>query len=116
MRKTWWLIAAAMPLLAAAPNRQLSLSVPSDSTLQPLAPPSATAPRQRYEPAPLPDRGLALTVPRTTAEPHVAPTLFTTRDQYRGDGFSRGSTAQAEQEHRYKPPVGFSLHMPFQPE
>ncbi|HYZ61646.1 MAG TPA: hypothetical protein VE650_04270 [Acetobacteraceae bacterium] len=106
-----------LPLIAASPpQRGLSLSVPGDnSLLLPFSTNTAVASRTgpSYEPAPTPNRDVSgPTAPRATNEPTLTPSLFTTRNQYRGDGFSPGSTAQSEQEKRMKPGAGFSLHMP----
>ena len=46
----------------------------------------------------------------------LSPTLLNRSEQYRGDGFSNGSTAQAEQERRIRPGAGFNLKMPLQPQ
>ncbi len=115
--KNSWLIALALPLMAAAPPRQLTLAVPSEALGQPLSAYGTSAAPQRYQPAPLPNRDLSgPTGPRASTEPTLAPTLFTSHERYRGDGFSRGSSVQGEQERNVKPPVGFSLHMPFTPQ
>lgn len=112
----------ALPLLAAAPpQRWLSLAVPTNnSPLLPVAPDSPAVVARgtpSYEPAPTPNRDVrAPAGPRASNAPSLAPSLFTTKDQYRGDGFSPGSTAQSEQEKRIKPGAGFSLHMPFTPQ
>ncbi len=105
----------AIPLLAASPpQRGLSLQVPqNNSTLLPVLPsaPPTTAPD--YLPAPLPNRDLdGPMAPRASNAPSLAPSLFTRSDQYRGEGYNRGSTAQAEQERRIKPGAGFNLRMP----
>ena len=120
--KTVWLIPLALPLMAASPPRQLDLaSPPADgglslpSTQSPAFTVGRASGKPVYEAAPLPNRDLS--APRATsapAEPSLAPTLFTQREQYRGDGFSPGSTAQSEQERRLHPGAGFSLHMPLQ--
>ncbi len=116
-----WLIALTLvlagPSLAAAKQRQLTLAAPGDALPQPLETFAQPSPRERFQPAPLPNRDLAgPSVPRASNEPTVAPTLFSSHERYRGDGFSRGSSAQGEQERNMKPPVGFSLHMPFTPQ
>ncbi len=119
--RTLWLIPLALPLMAASPPRQLSLGVPSDNFTLPAQSPSfslgSASRKARFEPAPLPNRDLS--APRQAirpAEPSLAPTLFTQSEQFRGDGFSRGSTAQSEQERRLRPGAGFALHMPLQPQ
>jgi len=119
----WLLLPIALALLAAgpAPRQQFSLAVPTDpSPLLPLsASPLSLTPRQpgpTFEPAPTPDRDVRLPTTRASDKPSFGPSLFTTPNQYRGDGFSPGSTAQAEQEKRTKPGAGFSLHMPFTPQ
>ncbi len=110
------IVLLAVPPLAAAAERRLDLQVsPPDPTL-PLPPtPPASGPASAYQPAPLPNRDLELTSPRASNAPSVGPSLFTRPDQYRGDGFGKGSTAQAEQEKRVRPGAGFSLKLPFSP-
>ncbi len=118
--RTLWLLPLALPLMAAAPPRQqMSLTLPADqgASLNDL-PLSLGAPAGKpiYEPAPLPNRDLRSPARRASSEPNLSPTLFSTKTQYRGDGFSPGSTAQADQERRAKPGAGFSLHMPLSPQ
>lgn len=114
--KTLWLLPLALPLMAASPPRQLSLGVAPDNTLSlPNGQYSLGAPpgNRTYEPAPLPNRDLnAPGQASASAAPSIGPTLFTQREQYRGDGYSRGSSPQNEQERRVRPGAGFSLHMP----
>ena len=120
--KRWFLPLLALPLLAASPpQRGLSLQVPppsssSSSSLLPLPPtPPARVPAQTFDPAPLPNRDVdGPLAPRASGAPSVAPSLITRSDQYRGEGYSRGSTAQTEQERRLRPGAGFNLRMPFQ--
>ena len=111
------LIAVTPLLMAAVRDRELNLQVPANpSDLAPFAAPSTNSgPPVRLQPAPLPNRDVELTPPRSDNSPSLAPTLFTRPDQYRGDGFSKGSTAQSEQEKRVKPGAGFSLHLPLSP-
>ena len=116
-----WLLVLAFPLLAAAPARkQFSLVAPGDDgTLAGVPATSLGKPIRGpiYEPAPVPNREFS--APQALGagdEPSLAPTLFTSKNQYRGDGFSPGSTAQSEQEKRAKPGAGFSLHMPLTPQ
>ena len=103
--------------MAAAPLQQpLSLSVPGEGGFSLSAPatPGAAPP---FQPAPLPNRDVSTPQgARASSEPSLAPTLFTTRTQFRGDGFSPGSTAQSQQEKNLKPGAGFSLHMPLTPQ
>lgn len=120
--RAWLLIPLALPLLAAAPqSSKFSLAVPADNNpLLPVGPQAYSlgtpARGPIYEPAPLPNRDLSAPLARASNEPTLAPTLFTTKNQYRGDGFSRDSTAQSEQEKRVKPGAGFSLRMPLTPQ
>ena len=105
----------AVLLMAAAPQRGLSLQVPASpgSTLPRPPVPPAQPPASAYEPAPLPNRDLDFpTAPRATNGTTVAPSLFTRGDQYRGEGFSKGSTAQAAQDRGARPGAGISLKMP----
>src|SRR3954452_1204447 len=100
------LVLLALPLLAAgpAPRQQLSLAVPNDpSPLFPLSSsPLGLTPKQgpTFQPAPTPNRDVSAPSVRASEKPSFGPSLFTTKNQYRGDGFSPGSTAQSEQERR----------------
>ena len=77
--------------------------------------PPMSGPPPKYQPAPLPNRDVELAKPRASTATTVSPSLFTRPDEYRGDGFSKGSTAQSEEEKRVKPGAGLSLHMPLSP-
>lgn len=105
-----------LPLLAAAPQQGLTLQVPSNP-LTPIPPrPPAVPPPTGFQPAPLPNRDIDdLPAPKASNEPSLRPSLFNRNDTYRGEGFSKGSTATSEQERRVKPGVGFNLKMPFAP-
>ena len=110
------LFAAPLLMAAAARDRELNLQVPANpSGLSLPLPPPVAGPPVRFQPAPLPNRDVEAAPPRASDAPTLAPTLFTRPDQYRGDGFNKGSTAQSEQEKRVKPGAGFSLHLPFSP-
>ena len=111
---------AIIPLAAASPPRGVDLQTPSNplgrNPLIPLPPRQPTAPPTAFQPAPLPNRDIdGLPAPRATGETSVSPSLFTHRDTYRGEGFSKGSTATSEQERRIRPGVGFNLKMPLSP-
>lgn len=115
-------LALAAPALAQQQPRGFTLqATPAPSPLLPLpatprqaARPPADGPV--FEPAPTPDRdNTGPTGPRASNDPTLAPALFTRRNQYRGEGFSPGSTAQEEQERRVKPGAGFNLRMPLSP-
>ena len=110
------LLLVLLPLAAAAPQQGIRLEVPSNP-LVPVPPrPPALPPSRGFQPAPLPNRDIDdLPAPRSTNEPSLRPSLFNRNDTYRGDGFSKGSTATSEQERRVKPGVGFNLKMPFSP-
>ena len=108
----------SLALLAAAPpQRGLFVAVPTDPSLGLGTAPRRTSPAPSgLQPAPLPDRtadGPARE--RSGTDPTVSPTLLQRSDTYRGEGFSRGSTAQAEQEKRFKPGAGFNVKVPFAP-
>lgn len=107
---------APMPLAAAGPQQQgMSLQVPANPlTPIPPRPPANPPPATRFQPAPLPNRDIDdLPAPQASNQPSLRPSLFNRTDTYRGDGFSKGSTASSEQERRVKPGVGFNLKMPF---
>ncbi|MDP9095581.1 MAG: hypothetical protein M3N26_03315 [Pseudomonadota bacterium] len=115
--KTVWLFVLAFPLIAAAPMQPpLTLAVPAEGGFS-LGAPARPKSTPSFQPAPLPNRDLSTPqAPRASNETSVAPTLFTTRTQFRGDGFSPGSTAQSEQEHKIRPGAGISFHMPLSPQ
>ena len=116
----------ALAILLAPPSwaqhRGLSLQVaPQGSPLLPVPPTpprgKSTQPGPNYDPAPTPNRDLdAPQGPRASNAPELAPGFFTRGQQYRGDGYSAGSTAQAEQERRLRPGAGFKLRLPLQQE
>lgn len=110
------LLMAILPLAAASPQQGITLQVPSNP-LTPIPPrPPATPPTAGFQPAPLPNRDIEDAPPaKAGTEPSLRPSLFTRTDTYRGEGFSKGSTANTEQERRLKPGVGFNLKMPLSP-
>ena len=122
----WFAVLAPVLAVILAPGpgyaqqRGLNLqATPRDSALLPLppAPPRVrpSSPGPTYDPAPTPNRDLDAPLgPRASGAPELAPGLFTRGQQYRGDGYSAGSTAQAEQERRARPGAGFKLRMPLQ--
>ena len=71
-----------------------------------------------YTPAPVPNRNAAAPTGPRVRKPNAefSPSLFNRSDQYRGDGYINGSTAQSEQEKRVRPGAGFNLRMPLQPD
>ncbi len=109
-----------------AQRRGLNLqATPQGSALLP-APPARplgtpTHPRGQpgpnYDVAPTPNRDIdGPQAPRASNSPELAPGLFTRGQQYRGEGYSPGSSAQAAQERRAQPGAGFKLRLPFQQE
>lgn len=108
-------LALAPCLLAATQDRELNLQVPATRSGLPPPPPPIAGPPPRFQPAPLPNRDAEIAPPRASTGTTMAPTLFTRPNEYHGDGFSKGSTAQSEQEKRVRPGAGFSLHMPLTP-
>jgi len=74
-----------------------------------------TAPEPVIEPyqnAPMPNADLNAPLPPTPKTAQVSPSLFQPRKQFRGDGYSYGSTAQSWQEQRLKPAPGVTLKVP----
>jgi hypothetical protein len=109
-----------LPATALPQHRGLNLqATPPSSPLLPVPPmppggPSAGA-GPSYDVAPTPNRDLdAPAGPRANAAPQLAPGIFTRSEQYRGEGYSAGSSAQAEQERRVRPGAGFKLRLPLQ--
>ncbi len=114
-------LALSLPASAWAQQRGLNLqATPPGSPLLPLPPTPPRAPLPsgpNYDPAPTPNRDIdAPQGPRAGNSPELAPSLFTRGQQFRGDGYSAGSTAQAEQERRARPGAGFKLRLPLQQE
>jgi len=66
------------------------------------------------EPAPMPDADIFAPIPRVDdpKAAHVTPNLFRPKTQFRGDGYSPGSTVQESQERTLKPAPGISLKVP----
>lgn len=115
-------LALVVPALGWAQQRGLNLqAIPRQSPLLPVPPtPPRRGPAQpgpNYDPAPTPNREIdAPQGPRASNAPDLAPSLFTRGQQYRGEGFSAGSSPQAEQERRARPGAGFKLRLPLQQE
>lgn len=108
---------AFTPLAAVhAQGRGIVLQAqPPAQTLPPAPVPAAPAIGD-YQPAPTPNRDYEAPVgPRASNAPQLAPGLYTRKDVYRGEGFSRGSTSESDTERRVKPAPGFNLRMPLQP-
>lgn len=98
--------------LQATPHGQGSVLLPLPPTPPRVRQPSAGP---SYDPAPTPNRDLDAPLgPRASGAPELAPGLFTRGQQFRGDGYSAGSSAQSEQERRARPGAGFKLRMPLQ--
>ncbi len=111
--------ALLLPAPALPQHRGLNLQATPPSLPLPLppTPPLGGAPGTgpNYDLAPTPNRDLEVPAgPRAKAAPQLAPGLFTRSEQYRGEGFSAGSTAQAEQERRIRPGAGLKLRLPLQ--
>lgn len=115
------LLAASTMAYAQQGQRGIVLqTTPAPSPLLPLPqrPQDALRPptNSAFEPAPTPNRDASgPAAPRASNEPQLSPTLFTRRNQFRGDGYSPGSTAQEEQERKVRPGAGFNLRMPLTP-
>ncbi len=106
-----------LPTPALPQHRGLNLQAPSPLLPLPPVPPSAppAGSGSGYDVAPTPNRDLdAPAGPRAGATPELTPGLFPRGEQYRGDGYSAGSSAQAEQERRVRPGAGFKLRLPLQ--
>lgn len=105
-------------LLSVGPAMaQSSLRKPTD--LLPLSPFQMQMPAPAgpvFTPAPVPNRDARAPISPRARRPDAefSPGLFNRSDQFRGDGYSTGSTAQSEQEKRVRPGAGFNLRMPLQ--
>jgi hypothetical protein len=103
-------------ILAAASPAGFNLQVPAAGSNLPVPPePPAKVPPGKFQPAPTPNRDVELSKPKASNDTTITPSLFTRPEEYHGDGFSKGSTVQSDQDRRLKPAPGFSLHMPLSP-
>ena len=108
---------AAMLVVAGAQSRTYDIQVrPPGADLNSLLPtPAPKGPV--FTPAPVPDvDATGPQGPRATLDPSLSPGLFHRSEQYRGEGYSSGSSAQAEQERRVRPGAGFKLRLPIAPQ
>jgi hypothetical protein len=118
-------------LMAAAPQKQptgprhpaikttSSSKMPEISAIQPPQapqPPQASVPQasvtERFEPAPMPNDDMSGPQIAQQQGARWSPTLLQPRTQFRGDGFSYGSTVQGVQERRVNPTPVMNLKMP----
>ncbi len=107
---------AAMLGMAAAPvSRGFNTTVimPPVVTVRPQALPKTATP-PGFAPAPLPDQDAFAPVQRQSMDTSVSPSLFTRKNQYRGEGLPADSSAQTDQDHRAMPGAGLNLLMPIQ--
>ena len=116
MRKRMLLLATPF-LAAASPPQTFSLQVVPDyhpfTAKVPASKPSRQQAGPVYEPAPIPNRDvIAPARAQQGAGTQISPSLFSRRDGYRGDSFTKGETAQADQNRRMMPSAGFTLKMP----
>ncbi len=110
---------ATVVSLAAAPSGPRSFMITPGQQLFVIQPTHATIgtvrPGSHFTPAPTPNREAEAPLPpRASMDATVNPTLFTRKEQYRGDGFSPNSTAQDAEERHYTPGAGFNVKMPIQ--
>lgn len=110
------LVLASMPVLAQAPRGIVLQAQPTSPLLPVLPAPLRLQPAPgEFQPAPTPNRDVDAPLgPRASNAPQVSPGLFTRKDQYRGDGYARGSTSETDVERRAKPAPGFNLRLPLQ--
>ena len=104
----------ALLTIAAAPPSSFTRVSPLPQqflTPAPAPPPVETPPGFTTAPTP---NDISAPIPQTSNDATVGPGFFTRRDQYRGEGLSAGSSAQAEQDRRAKPGAGVSITMPLQ--
>lgn len=109
-------VAAALGLgVAAAPSRGVNTFVPPSFSIEPSPAQRATPTPPGFTPAPVPDQDVALPGgPRAGSEAEFTPRLFIRRDQYRGEGYSAGSSSQVQQDRRAQPGAGVNLRVPLQ--
>lgn len=71
-------------------------------------------PRPGFEPAPVPNLEAAAPGTANPTRSELMPTLFASKQQFRGDGFISHSTSQDEQEKNFHPVGGLTLKMPLE--
>jgi len=110
------IVAAAVAVgIAAAPSRSVDpMTVPSFS-IEPSPLQRGTPEPPRFRPAPVPDQDAAApSGPRAGNDAQIGPGFFTRRNQYRGEGYSAGSSSQIQQDRRAQPGAGVNLRVPLQ--
>lgn len=112
------LAAAALFLGVAAgpPSRSFDTMAPAPnfSFDSPVTPKKKTGP-PGFTPAPTPNADAAPPIgPRASRDTQVSPQLFQRSNQYRGEGYSPGSSSQIQQDRRAQPGGGINLLMPLQ--
>lgn len=65
-----------------------------------------------FEPAPMPNPDLYAPIQRANEDPKISPTLFEPMRQFRGDGYSFGSTSQGYEQRHMLPAAGANLSVP----
>ena len=89
----------------------LLLGAPAASAMAATAPPSSND-QAAYEPAPVPDDdAYGPSAPAATGT-RVSPGLYMPGNQFRGDGFSPGSSSQAYEERNFRPGPIMNFTMP----
>lgn len=119
MVKTALLVASALMLTAAAPNRYGSLTAP-------LAHGVTVTPERRsgaeqlagggFTLAPLPDIEASAPIPRSLgpAQAKFAPRLFRAGKLVRGDGYVAGSTVEGDEQKHFSAAPGINMSVPLQ--
>ena len=110
------IVAAAIAVgLAAAPTRGVNTMTAPSFSIEPSPARRAPATTPGFTPAPVPNQDVAApSGPRAGKDAAIAPSFFTRRDQYRGEGYSAGSSSQVQQERRVQPGAGVNLRVPLQ--
>ena len=111
-RATLWPLLGLLTA-GAGPGGSFTTTAPAPS-ITPTQPRPAPAAPSRFTDAPTPNQDSNAPRSRASTDASVSPGFFSRRDQYRGEGLSAGSSAQAEQDRRAKPGAGINLTMPLQ--
>lgn len=115
------LLAAAAPVPNGSPNRTSEppradqafapapvADVPTGATAEP------TQSAQGFQPAPMPDPDLYLPAQPAQTGTQVMPGLYHPNTQFRGDGFSPGSSSQVYEERNFRPGPVMNITVPLQ--
>lgn len=108
-------IAALLLTTAASPPSTTFIiaTVPAGRTAA-LRPQPQTGPAIGFTAAPMPNTDANAPILQHSTEASLTPSIFSPQSTYRGEGYVPGSTAQGDQQKKFKPTPGINLSVPLQ--